>query len=265
MTMTKKGQQPVANEAPATQVNGRLYQRVAHQLFQDLANGKYGVGDRLPAERELAIEHDVSRPAVREAMIALEVQGLIDVRVGSGAYVRRLPGIDDRPGFNVTAFELTEARLLFEGESAALAATNITDAELDELEVLVREISDENRRRSVSENADRDFHMSIARATRNLAIVNAIEELWRLRSTSPECALLHAKARAANVRPVVEEHKAIVEALRSRDPAKARAAMRAHLAAVIDHLLFATEEQALAKAREAVASKRRRFGNIASI
>jgi GntR family transcriptional repressor for pyruvate dehydrogenase complex len=198
-------------------------------------------------------------------MIALEVQGLIDVRVGSGAYVRRLPGIDDRPGFNVTAFELTEARLLFEGESAALAATNITDAELDELEALVRQISDENQRRSVSENADRDFHMLIARSTRNLAIVNAIEELWRLRSTSPECALLHAKARAAKVRPVVEEHSVIVEALRTRDPAKARAAMRAHLAAVIDHLLFATEEQALAKAREAVASTRRRFGNVASI
>ena len=238
---------------------------MAHRLFQELANGKYAVGDRLPAERELAIEHEVSRPAVREAMIALEVQGLIDVRVGSGAYVRRLPGIDDRPGFNVTAFELTEARLLFEGESAALAATNITEAELDELEALVRQISDENQRRSVTENADRDFHMLIARATRNLAIVNAIEELWRLRSTSPECALLHAKARAANVRPVVEEHSTIVEALRTRDPAKARAAMRAHLAAVIDHLLFATEEQALAKAREAVASTRRRFGNMASI
>jgi len=179
--------------------------------------------------------------------------------------VLKYRNIDDRPGFNVTAFELTEARLLFEGESAALAATNITDAELDELEALVRQISDENQRRSVSENADRDFHMLIARSTRNLAIVNAIEELWRLRSTSPECALLHAKARAAKVRPVVEEHSAIVEALRTRDPAKARAAMRAHLAAVIDHLLFATEEQALAKAREAVASTRRRFGNVASI
>lgn len=266
MTSTKKAKKAVGGDASETQAsNGRLYQRVAHRLFQELANGKYAVGDRLPAERELAVEHDVSRPAVREAMIALEVQGLIDVRVGSGAYVRRLPGIDDRPGFNVTAFELTEARLLFEGESAALAATNITDAELDELEALVRQISDENQRRSVSENADRDFHMLIARSTRNLAIVNAIEELWRLRSTSPECALLHAKARAAKVRPVVEEHSAIVEALRTRDPAKARAAMRAHLAAVIDHLLFATEEQALAKAREAVASTRRRFGNVASI
>lgn len=265
MTTPKKGGKAAASEAAAAHANGRLYQRVAHRLFQELANGKYAVGDRLPAERELAIEHEVSRPAVREAMIALEVQGLIDVRVGSGAYVRRLPGVDDRPGFNVTAFELTEARLLFEGESAALAATNITEAELDELEALVRQISDENQRRSVTENADRDFHMLIARATRNLAIVNAIEELWRLRSTSPECALLHAKARAANVRPVVEEHSAIVEALRTRDPAKARAAMRAHLAAVIDHLLFATEEQALAKAREAVASTRRRFGNIASI
>ena len=265
MATSKKARKVADAVEEAAPSNGRLYQRVAQRLFQELANGKYAVGDRLPAERELAIEHEVSRPAVREAMIALEVQGLIDVRVGSGAYVRRLPGINDRPGFNVTAFELTEARLLFEGESAALAATNITDAELDELEALVRQISKENQRRGVTENADFDFHMLIARATRNLAIVNTIEELWRVRSTSPECALLHAKARAANVRPVVEEHSSIVEALRTRDPAKARAAMRAHLGSVIDHLLFATEEQALAKAREAVASTRRRFGNVASI
>ncbi len=260
-----KNRKTASAESSAAPTTGRLYQKLASKIFQDLANGKYAVGDRLPAERELSAEHNVSRPAVREAMIALEVQGLIDVRVGSGAYVRRLPGVEDRPGFNVTAFELTEARLLFEGESAALAATHITDKELDDLEALVRQIADENRRPGVSENADRAFHMLIARATRNLAIANTIEEFWRLRSTSPECALLHAKARAANVRPVVEEHSAIVKALRSRDPARARAAMRAHLAAVIDHLLFATEEQALAEARLAMASTRKRFANIATI
>lgn len=252
-------------ELPAAPTMGRLYQKLARKIFQDLANGKYAVGDRLPAERELSSEHNVSRPAVREAMIALEVQGLVDVRVGSGAYVRRLPGIDDRPGFNVTAFELTEARLLFEGESAALAATHITDKELDELEVLVRQIADENRRPGVSENADKAFHMLIARATRNLAIVNTIEEFWRLRSTSPECALLHAKARAANVRPVVEEHRVILDALRSRNPTRARAAMRSHLGAVIDHLLFTTEERAVAEARQAIASTRKRFANITTI
>ena len=115
----------------------RLYQKLARRLFEDLATGRYAIGDRLPAERELSVMHGVSRPAVREAMIALEVQGLIEVRIGSGAYVRALPGDQDRPGFTVTAFELMEARLLVEGEAAALAAVNIRDDELEELDRLV--------------------------------------------------------------------------------------------------------------------------------
>lgn len=248
---------------PASQK--RLYQELASALFHDLASGKYVLGDRLPAERELAAEYKVSRPTAREAMIALEVQGLIEVRIGSGAYVRRLPGVDDRPGFDVSAFELTEARLLFEGEAAALAATEITDEELDELDEWIRRIADRNQKPSAAEEADRAFHILIARATRNTAIVGGIEGLWRLRSTSRESALLHAKARSANVRPVVEEHSAIVSALRSREPAKARAAMRAHLAAVLDHLLFATEERAVEDARKAAASARARYSRARAV
>ncbi len=237
----------------------RLYQKLARHIFNDLAAGRYTIGDRLPAERELSVETGISRPAVREAMIALEVQGLIEVRVGSGAYVVRLPRDKDKQGFDITAFELTEARLLFESEAAALAATQITDAELESLKNLVHRMDDENRLPGVSEEADHDFHMLIARATRNTAIASTIEYFWRLRSTSPECALLHAKARTANVRPVVAEHSAILKALRARDPAAARVAMREHLGAVIDHLLFTTEEKAVEDARQALASTRARF------
>lgn len=237
----------------------RLYQELARKLIQELGSGRYEVGDRLPAERELSAEFNVSRPTVREAMIALEVQGLVEVRVGSGAYVKRLPGNEDAPGFNVTAFELTEARLLFEAEAAALAASQITDAELEALEQLVLQIADENQLPGGTEQADRSFHLSIARATRNAAVYNAIEELWRLRSTSPESALLHAKARSANIKPVVDEHSAVLAALRARDPEAARAAMRGHLSAVLDSLLFATEERAIAEARKAAESKRARY------
>jgi GntR family transcriptional repressor for pyruvate dehydrogenase complex len=237
----------------------RLYQELARKFIRELASGRYAVGDRLPAERELSAEFNVSRPTVREAMIALEVQGLVEVRVGSGAYVKRLPGNDDAPGFNVTAFELTEARLLFEAEAAALAATQITDAEVEGLEQLVLQIADENQLPSGTEQADRAFHLSIARATRNAAVYNVIEELWRLRGTSPESALLHAKARSANIKPVVDEHSAVLAALRARDPEAARAAMRTHLSAVLDSLLFATEERAIAEARKAAESKRARY------
>ena len=237
----------------------RLYQTVARKLIAAMGDGRYAVGDRLPAERELALEHEVSRPTMREAIIALEVQGLVEVRVGSGAYVVSLPGKRDVPGFNITAFELTEARLLFEGEAAALAATQISDDELDLLDALVRQIAQENRREGGAEEADRAFHLAIAQATRNAAIFDTVEGLWRLRSTSPESALLHAKARTANVKPVVDEHTAVVAALRARNPAGARAAMRTHLSAVIDSLLFATEEAAIAEVRRASASRRSRY------
>lgn len=248
------------NEA---QNQDRLYQDLARRLMGELASGRYAIGDRLPAERELSLNHAVSRPTVREAIIALEVQGLVEVRVGSGAYVRRLPGRDDIPGFGITAFELTEARMMFEGEAAALAASQIGDDELQQLEQLVQDIAAENQAPGGSEQADRAFHLAIARAGRNTAVFNTIEALWNLRANSPESALLHAKARTANVKPVVEEHAAIVAALRTRDPATARAAMRGHLAAVLDYLLFATEEQAIAAARREIDAKRRRYAGSA--
>lgn len=237
----------------------RLYQDLARALLADLAAGRYAVGDRLPAERELAALHEVSRPTVREAIIALEVQGLVEVRVGSGAYVVRLPGAQEIPGFNISAFELTEARLLVEGECAALAATQITDEELQQLEHLVAQIALENQDPGGTEEADRAFHLAIARATRNTALIEIVERFWNLRSTSPEASLLHEKARSANVKPVVDEHTAVFQALKARDPSAARSAMRVHLSAVLDSLLFATEERAVEEARRAVRAKRERY------
>ncbi|MDO6415202.1 FCD domain-containing protein [Sphingomonas sp. BIUV-7] len=254
--------QRAVGEAPQAD---RLYQRLARQLFDELAAGRHKIGARLPAERELAALYNVSRPAVREAMIALEVQGLIEVKIGSGAYVRRLPGTKDHPDFHATAFELTEARLAFEGEAAALAALQITDAELDALDELVVRIAQENEQAQVGDKADHAFHLLIARATRNAVIADTVERFWSMRSDSPECALLHEKARIANVRPDVEEHAAIASALRARDPAAARAAMRAHLGQVMDYLLFATEERAIAQARRSVASTRARYGGAAKL
>lgn len=242
----------------------RLYQEMARRLVVELSSGRYQVGDRLPPERELSIQYNVSRPTVREAIIALEVQGLLEVRVGAGSYVKRLPGNEDVPGFNITAFELTEARLLIEGEAAALAATQITAEGLQQLASLVSEIERENQNPHGTERADREFHITIARATRNTAMAEAVERLWDLRSNSPESALLHEKARSANIKPVVNEHTAILEALRAGDPVAARYAMRAHLSAVLESLLFATEERAIAEARRAAKAKRERYIKVTS-
>lgn len=112
----------------------RLYQSIAGKIEALIASGKYPAGSRLPAERELAQKFGVSRVAVREAQIALQALGRIKIKTGSGAYVLDGQGDARSKLPNVSAFELTEARALFEAEAAALAAVQIDDATLAQLD-----------------------------------------------------------------------------------------------------------------------------------
>ena len=242
--------------------HARLYMVIAGKLIGDLTSGKYPIGAKLPAERELAAMYEVSRPVIREAIIAMEVRGLVEVKVGSGVYVRALPNREQPLAYHVSAIEITEARLLIEAEAAALAATQITDEELARLDQLIGEIEAENNDPRGTEKADRAFHLAIAAASRNNALLEAVERLWQLRSSSPEAALLHEKARTANIKPVVDEHSLIADALKRRDPAAARAAMRGHLSQVLESLLFATEERAIAEARRSAQANRDRYSRV---
>ena len=207
---------------------GRLYEKVAQDLSRKIAAGQYAVGQRLPSERDLAQAYAVSRPTIREAIIALELDGMVEVRLGSGVYVTaRLPRGGQAGEMDIGPFELLEARRAIEGESAALAAALISDEELDELRQLVAEMQAENARNVVmSEDADRRFHMLIATATQNSAMVAAVQMLWDARARSPQTQSLSAKAHAAGVTPRIDEHAEILKALRERSPEAARRAMR---------------------------------------
>ena len=124
----------------------RLYERIARKLAKAIASGEYEIGQRLPSERELAQTFEVSRPTVREAIIALELDELVEVRLGSGVYVvNRHPPSGHEGVMDIGPFELLEARRAIEGEAAALAALRIEDAQLEELANLVQEMSDDNR------------------------------------------------------------------------------------------------------------------------
>ena len=240
----------------------RLYQQVAEKLIEWIDAGKYGVGTRLPAERELAGMFSVSRPTIREAIIALELQNFVEVRTGSGVYVlenkREVNRFSDQ---DIGPFELTEARVLFEGEAAALAATMITEDELDALASTLDEMLEENAVDDKShENADKKFHMIIARATRNSAIESVLVGLWDAREYSPLTQRMYQKARNKGVKPSVEEHREIYNALKARDPKAARDATRGHLLRVIDSILEATEIEAVEAARKEVTKNRVRFG-----
>lgn len=240
---------------------GRLYERVANDLATSIAGGRYAIGARLPSERELALQYKVSRPTIREAMIALEVDGLVEVITGSGVYVRATHRRNDqRSARDIGPFELLEARAVLEGEAAALAAQHITAEVLDQLDALLHEMKAENARDVVmSEDADQRFHLTIAQATNNSAMQHVVEELWRARNHSLESVKFLEKARAEGIKPRIDEHAAIVDALRARDPQAARNAMRAHLRGVADVVFAATEAEAMERARAEISRQRQRF------
>jgi GntR family transcriptional regulator, hexuronate regulon transcriptional repressor len=244
----------------------KLYRQVADSIMASIKTGAYKPGSRLPSERDLAVAYKVSRPTVREAMIALEIRGLVESRHGSGIYITEHPpaqiGADD---LDIGAFELTEARRLFEGEAAALAATTITDEQLAELETIIADMVKENHRKQTGELADRRFHVAIARATRNTAITTVIENLWDIRYKSPLCRHMLERARSVGVQPRISEHRRILAALKKHDPKAARAAMRDHLGRVIDGLLVATESEAVDSARRKAISKRHEYTRRLSI
>ncbi|MEL7297144.1 MAG: GntR family transcriptional regulator, partial [Pseudomonadota bacterium] len=115
----------------------RLYRSVFKKMCKLIDSGEYPPGGRLPPERELASRFGVSRPTIREAIIALEALDRVKVKTGSGVYVLdsapAAPSVDPR----ITAFELTEARAMIEGEAAAQAALLISDEQLLELQATV--------------------------------------------------------------------------------------------------------------------------------
>ncbi|VXC85197.1 putative Uxu operon transcriptional regulator [Sphingomonas sp. AX6] len=235
----------------------KLYQSIAERIAATIADGRYPPGARLPSERELAEEHAVSRPTIREAMIALEIRGLVEARHGSGVYVIHAPrAADIAPELDVGAFELIEARTLFEGEAAALAATTIDMATLRTLDDLLERMHDATSDTAFA--ADRDFHLTIAEATGNSLIRSTIETLWDVRERSPLCVNMFARARREGVTPRVDEHRRIVDALRDGDAPAARDAMRAHLSRVTADLLEATRLDLIERAQAEADAQRDR-------
>lgn len=239
----------------------RLYEKVAHDIASAIRRGDHQIGDRLPSERDLAAQFGVSRPTIREAVISLEVDGLVEVKTGSGVYVKAdRPPAGSVPRGDMGMFEILEARRLVEGEAAALAAQRISDDEIAALRALLVEMEQENARDiEMSEDADRRFHLTIAAATKNSAMLRAIELFWDERRSSAQTRHFLNKVRATGVAPRIDEHASILSALERRDPAAARRAMADHLSAVIDAILKATEVEAIEKTRAEIARHRQLY------
>jgi len=237
----------------------RLYHTVANKILELIDSGVFPPGSRLPGERDLAKKFGVSRVAVREAEIALQAQGRLEIKVGSGAYVldgsaKLLNGLP-----KVGPFELTEARALFEAESAALAAPIITDETLDELENYISIMSGKISSNMSADDADAAFHNTIARATNNHAIMFVIDSMWQMRTEAAQLQKVYKNVCDKDSSHREDEHKAILDALKKRDSGQARKAMRAHFTRMIEALLIASEEEAYQEVKRKASESRSRF------
>ena len=209
----------------------RLYRQIAEQLRSLIVAGEYPPGTRLPPERDLAQQLGVSRPSVREALIALEVEGFVDIRIGSGIYARHPDALyvdgalqqDDGP------LELTRARAVIEPQIAALAARNITPKQIAGVRAAIEQMEAEADAGQTPIEGDRQFHVRIAEAAGNGVLVSVVRQLFEGR-TSP----LFSKLAAYFENPdswaaAIAEHRRVLAALEAHDASAASKAMKSHL------------------------------------
>ena len=232
----------------------KLYRRISDGILARLAAGEFPIGSRLPTERKLADEYGVSRASVREAVVALEMIGVLELRKGSGIYVVSLGTNEEVETLDIGAFELLEARRGIEAEVAALAALRRNDQDLAELARLIEVMRDPDL--SVVERADRDFHFALANATGNRALTTVVTDLWAMRERCLLARTIHQRARGSGEDRRAVEHEAVFAAVRDRNADAARTAMRHHLEAVIEHLLVMTENEEFEAVRRRIASRR---------
>jgi DNA-binding FadR family transcriptional regulator len=215
----------------------RRYQEVATRISRYIAEHGLTAGARLPGEIDLAKACGVSRPTIREAMVALEIAGELEIRSGSGAYVREAVNpmalvLDSGPG----PFELLRARILIEGEIAADAALHASTTDLTKIEKTLQQNRKLVAAKANAQMCDRQFHVTIAESAKNSVLASIVDGLW----AGIFAPMYHRLSQRAGLdghqADALDDHEAIFAAIAERNPVEARRAMRRHLQHVEEHL-----------------------------
>lgn len=211
----------------------RLYQSVAAQIIALIRQGEFPAGERLPPERELALKLGVSRPSLREALIALEIGGQIEIRMGSGVYARQANAYDEGAigALGDSPSELMQARAAIEGTVIVLATARMSAATLDRLRRTVERMRKLAAAGKSPVEADRQFHMLIAEAAGNSVLSRFVAELFDGRHDPIAAAIRGHTETASTWSAAVEEHEQVLRALQAGDPIAAQTAIRSHLKA----------------------------------
>jgi len=219
-------------------------ERIVENLITLIKAGHLKEGDKLPSERQLCGKIGVSRPILREALKALQVMNIIDIRQGAGAYIKSLePGevvehLDIVFHLDASLYrDLYEARRLLESSIAAMAAQRISEGELEELEGNIREAAADMDNEEAFFERDMELHETILKASKNrifpvfMRSVNSLALVYRKKTNA-----------LANIRHnTLRDHERIFGALKARDPDAAQAAMAEHISNV-ERSFFDTQE-----------------------
>jgi GntR family transcriptional repressor for pyruvate dehydrogenase complex len=235
----------------------RIHEEVFSQIHELIKAGRFKGRDQLPSERELAETFKVSRTSVREALRALETQGLIVSRTGMGNFVADLPVeslvgplarllIDEKKALA----DVFEMRKLIEPHIAALAAERATRSDIAQLKRIVAKQTEAVKRGETGVEADAELHFSIGRATRNQALQKLVSGLMEMLSPSREESLQTDKRRQSSI----DAHRRIIAAVEKHDKTRARSEMLRHIEQVEESVLLShqpsnSESQNLTKER----------------
>jgi len=224
----------------------RIYEEVVSQIHELIRDGKFKAGDQLPSERELSETFKVSRTSVREALRALETQGLIVSRTGAGNFVAELPIeslvaplaamlIEEKHALA----DIFEMRKLIEPHIASLAAERATKRDIERMKKILDKQREAVSRGETGVEADAELHFAIGRATQNQALEKLVSGLMDILSHSREESLQTKDRRKASI----ESHRKIISAIEDHDRKKAREAMLYHIEQVEENVLSAKKPQ----------------------
>lgn len=228
----------------------KIYEEIVEQIRELVARGELKPGDRLPSERDLVERLKVSRASIREALSALELMGLLEVRSGEGTFVRKLRSesvvaplawmLTMEKG---TVLELLEIRKILEVQAVGMAAERAEAEDIRELSAALDRLQDDLNSPTSDGSSDHRFHYAITRATKNkimIRLMDTISDLMKYSLKTSRSKLYEGKYTPALL---FQEHKKIYEAIVEKDVEKARDYMLAHLTGVEEEILKGFDEE----------------------
>jgi GntR family transcriptional repressor for pyruvate dehydrogenase complex len=222
----------------------KIYEQIADQIGQLVAEGQLVPGDRLPSERELVERFQVSRASIREAISALEMMGLIEVRPGEGTYIRQI-NMDSVVAplawmlfiDKDTVQELYEARKILEVQAAGLAAERAEEEEIQALFAVLEVMQKDLKMHRLGEDSDYNFHYAVARATHNKILIRLMNTISDTMRKTLKTSLSRLYEDRNTPERLYKEHYSIYEAIKNHDVENAQKRM-------LDHLIGATNQLA---------------------